>query len=218
MSFGSLAARTMTLGAAPRLRPRSVGASAQRYVPKTLVQPRAVTAINLLVPASGTLSAMVEGMPASLTIDPGLAAAASDALGTAGGPTFELIWLIGAEDRISVTLPEGIVAHIAQAIEPSLSTLPNDPTRSFLVELALAPLLTTLEDRLATTLALLETRPAETTSHSADTLHVRGEIDGLQFVASLRLVHSRKGAVPPIEGLARLLCMATRRHPGSDTI
>jgi type III secretion protein Q len=218
MSFGSMAARTMTLGAAPRRHPGPVGASAQRYISKTMVQPRAVRAINLLVPASGTLSTMVEGMPASLTIDPMLAGAASDASGTAGGPTFELIWLIGAEDRISVTLPEGIVAHIAQAIEPSLITLPDDPTRSFLLELALAPLLDTLEGRLATNLTLLETRRAGTPSHSADVLPVRGEIDGLQFVASLRLVHSRACAVPAIERLASLLCMATRRHPGGATI
>jgi type III secretion protein Q len=218
MAFGSLAGRTMALGAAPGRRPGPVVASSQRYVPKTKVQPTAVTAVNLLIPASGTLSAMVEGMPVSLTIDPGLAGAASDASGNTGGPTFELVWLIGAEDRISVTVPEGIVAHIAQAIEPSLSTLPDDPTRSFLVELALAPLLDTLEGRLATNLTLLETKPAGTPSNSADVLPVRGEIDGLQFVASLRLVHSRTGAVPAIERLASLLCMATGRHPGSDTI
>jgi type III secretion protein Q len=161
---------------------------------------------------------MVEGMPASLTIDPRLAAAASDASGTAGGPAFELIWLIGAEDRISVTLPEAIVAHVAQAIEPSLSTVSDDPTRSFLVELALGPLLDALEGRLATNLTLLETRPAGPPSDSADVLSVQGEIDGLRFVASLRLVHNRTGAVPSIERLASLLCMATRRHPVGDTI
>src|SRR5262245_38277927 len=130
MSFGSMAARTMALGAAPSRRPGPAGGSAQRYIPKARVQPSAVTAINLLVPASGTLSTLVEGMPASLTIDPMLAAGASDASGTAGGPpAFELIWLIGAEDRISVTLPEEIVAHVARAIEPRLGTVPDDPTR-----------------------------------------------------------------------------------------
>src|SRR5262245_23123437 len=210
MSLGSLAARTMALGTGPGRRAGPVGASARRYVPKTKVQPTAVTAINLLVPASGMLSAMVEGMPASLTIDPILLGGTSDASGAAGEPAFELTWLIGAEERIIVTLPEGVVARIARAIEPALGTVPDDPVRSFLVELALAPLLDTLEGRLATTLTLLETGPAGTASHSADTLPVRGEIDGLQVVASLRLVDDRKSAVPAIERLARLLCMATR--------
>jgi len=221
MFLGSFASKTTALEAAPGRRPGPVRACSplgQRYVPTTKVQPSVVTAINLLVPASGTISAMVEGMPVSLTIDPKLIGGAFDASGALSGPAFELIWSIGAEGRIIVTLPEAIIARIARAIEPGLSTAPDDPTRSFLVELALAPLLGTLEGRLATTLTLLETRLAGTPSHRADVLPVRGEIDGLPFAVSLRLVHNRTDGVPAIDRLASLLCKATRRHPGTDTI
>jgi type III secretion protein Q len=217
MSLFSLAARTTELEAAAGWRPVPAGASAKRYVPTTKVQPSAVAAINLLVPVSGTVSATVEGMPLSFVIDPMLVDGASDASCAVGGSAFELIWSIGAEERVIVTLPERVVARIAQAIEPGLSTVPHDPTRSFLVELALAPLLDALEDRLATNLTLLETASAGTASSCADALPVRGEIDGLQFAASIRLVHRTDG-VQAIERLAGLLWMATPRRPDRDAI
>ncbi|MBO0764029.1 MAG: type III secretion system cytoplasmic ring protein SctQ [Hyphomicrobiaceae bacterium] len=160
---------------------------------------------------------MVERMPLSLTLDPMLVGGAPDASGVVGGPAFELIWSIGAQEHLIVTLPEKIVAHIARAVEPSLGTVPDDPARSFLVELALAPLLDTLEGRLGTNLTLLETLPAEATSHGADALPVRGEIDGLRFAASLRMVHNRVDGVPAIERLASLLRLATPRHSAGDT-
>src|SRR5262245_33843912 len=98
MLFDGWAAQVTALAAAPGQRSRSGAtrsASAHRYVPATKVQPEDVAAINLLVPAGGTFSVTVEGLPVSFAIDPtriGRASGASKAAEMAG---FELIWSIG---------------------------------------------------------------------------------------------------------------------------
>jgi type III secretion protein Q len=217
MSRGSLPAPTPT-GATSGRRLTTLGASglsAQQYIPEAAVPPSVVKAVNLLVPAGGTILATVEGMPLSVTIDPALVGEVAGASSTMDGPAYELVWSSGAEERFSVTLPEAIVTRIARAVQPSLGTVPDDPTRSFLVELALEPLLDTLEGRLATSLMLLETRRAGTASHSADAVLVMGELDGSQFAARLRLLHAGTAPEPAIaiERLAKLLCMATGRRP-----
>jgi type III secretion protein Q len=172
------------------------------YEPRRITRDLAA-ALNRLCRRRAPLALMLEGLAVALwtepvLVDPGQAA------DFVGRPALDLGWRLDGGERVSLTVPQGLVERMLAALDPGLPRWPYEPARSLLIELALAPLLARIEQHLGP-MALVEAQPARTRDFAADdgALGFRGTLDGVPFRALLHggSLGSDRGSV--LERIAR---------------
>jgi type III secretion protein Q len=148
---------------------------------------RTVAAVNRMCRRRAPLVVAVEGLALELRTEPVLPSETAAAAFT-GSSTLDLTWVCAEGAQGTLTVPRGVIERVLSALEPGLPGLPEEPTRSLLIELALAPLLLAFERHSGTRLSLVDTRPTDDRAASGvHALAFWGSLDGVPFHALLRV-------------------------------
>lgn len=164
----------------------------------------AVAAVNRLCRRRAPVAVTIAGVAAQLHPQPVLLEDGHAAESFAGPSTVDLVWTFADRERATLSLPRSAVERILSALDPALVDLPGEPTRSLLIELALAPLLDAFEQHAGTRVSLEETRvgPDRGAPRQASALAFRCGLGGVPHEALLR-TGSPQAAVAGLELLAR---------------